>query len=220
MKYLAIVAGLLSCIVVLAACGTYRQITDDYKSDYYVQSVRPGQGVSGEEVTFQSKLCVRSGGLVEPESPNYYWDFGGGAYPNTSYDKEPQVTLRDGLRSPYHCKLVVSSGCEGGERLAEYEFDLQIAPLTVLAVTPTNGVGDGQAVFSALIGSGNAKSYMWDFGGAGTPGGSNLPNPTIKFNNVAVESVYQCRVIVSNNFESTEFPFTITLQPKPAAPAT
>lgn len=212
MKYLAYLAGAMCCVVLLTTCGSYRAIIDDYKDDYYVESVRPGQGVSGEKVTFEAVVCTRSGGLTDPV---YVWDFGGGAYPNVSYDAAPAVTLRDGLRSPYQCRLTVKSSCEGGDRMTTYDFNLQVAPLTVLAVTPTRGVGGGTATFSVLIGSGSVTSYMWDFGGAGSPGGANTANPTITFTDVATETVFQGRVIVSNEFEATEFPFTLTIAPKP-----
>lgn len=199
------------CAVLLTTCGTVRAVSDDYKADYYIQTVSPTEGVSGAQVQFEAIVCTRAGGLV---NPTYIWDFGGGAVPNVSYDKVPLVTLRDGLRSPYKCKLSVQSNCEGGDQLATFDFNLVIAPLTVLTVTPTSGVGGGTATFTALIGSGNVTGFMWDFGGAGSPGGSNVANPTITFTNVTATTDFQARVVVSNDFEAIEFPFTITVTPK------
>jgi PKD repeat protein len=80
----------------------------------------------------------------------------------------------------------------------------------VLDVTPLTGVQNGTAVFSAVVGSGNVTGYAWDFGGAGTPGGSNVANPSVRF---SAPGVYECSVIISNAYEALQFPFTLTVLP-------
>jgi PKD repeat protein len=217
MKRVLLLLGALACGLFASTCGTYRAVTNDYASDVpAVLAIKPTSGVSGEQVTFQAQLCAQPEGAAVPE---YIWDFGGGAYPNTSFEAEPGVTLRDGLRSPYDGTLTLRVSCADNKTsVRTYHFSVTVAPLTVLAVTPTTGVGSGTATFSALIGTGNATDYIWDFGGAGSPGGSNVANPTITFNDVQADTLYQCRVIVSNDYEAKEFPFTLHVVPKPASP--
>ena len=210
MKHLVLAAGALICVTLLTTCGTVRAISGDYEADYDIITVTPTEGVSGAQAQFEAVVFSAPGAST---NPTYIWDFGGGAVPNVSYDKAPLVTLRDGLRSPYQCRLTVLSGTGSANSKDQFDFTLTVAPLTVLTVTPTEGVGSGTATFSALIGSGNVTGYMWDFGGAGSPGGSNVANPTITFTDVTAVTEFQARVVVSNDFEAIEFPFTITVSP-------
>lgn len=217
MRGIAGLCGATLVMLALCTCGTYRAITDDYESDApVIQDVKPTSGVSGEEVTFEMFLCQ---GKAFTGEERYIWDFGGGAYPNVSYEAKPSVQLRDGQRGPYACRVTVTGGCVGDDDVSStYEFTLNVAPLTVLTVAPTTGTGDETGTFSALIGTGNVTQYQWDFGGACSPNGSTDENPNVKFINSTVAMTYQARVIVSNNFEAYEFPFTITVQPNPGTP--
>jgi hypothetical protein len=212
------IAGLIGagvCGVLLSTCGTYRAIVDDYRSDApVVQEVKPTAGVSGENVTFQVFLCE---GKLLTGQERYIWDFGGGAYPNVSFDAEPSVQLRDGLRSPYDATVTITGGCIGDPDLSSvYEFTLNVAPLSVFDVTPQIGTGRGTATFAALIGVGNVTSWQWDFGGACNPGGSTEENPQVVFVDVQQASIFNGRVIVSNPYEYVEFPFQINVLPNPA----
>ena len=218
MNRLVCVAGLLASALLLTTCaGTYRAITDDYASDApVVESLRPLHGVSGEQVQFEATLCLMSGGRANEFGEYeglYIWDFGGGAEPNISHEAKPIVTLRDGLRSPYDCSLTLKANCTGDDTEAVYTFILTVVPLEVAAVTPLSGVGDGTATFSALIRSGVATNYHWDFGGACSPSGSNEANPTVTFINQT--QTYPARLIVSNDFEAYEFNFVIQVVAKP-----
>lgn len=210
-------AGLIGICLMLTTCGgTVRAIDDDYADDYIIRNIRPVAGVSGEEVLFEFAICENAGAVpFDGENPpQVIWDFGTGAEPNISFEQNPTVTLRDGIRSPYQGKLTVRYGCEN-EKTVTADFTLNVAPLSVLGVAPLTGAANGTATFSALIGSGNATTYAWDFGGACSPNGSNLPNPAVNFSADA-GGIYYCRVLVSNNFEVTEFPFTLQVTPAPA----
>jgi len=224
-RLFAVLAALASCML-LSTCGSARAIVGDFADDYIIKNITPLSGVSGEQVRFIHQVCFNDGAIAfdyiwdaeseafeifdfEGEPPKYFWDFGGGAEPNISYDIFPEVTLRDGLRAPYQGSLTICDGCEDGTDITA-TFTYEVAPLTVLTVSPLSGVAAGNATFSALIGSGSVTTYAWDFGGAGSPNGSNLENPTIVFSDNAL-GIYQCNLIVSNNYEAFEFPFTISV---------
>lgn len=216
MRGIAGLFGATLMMLVLTTCGTYRAITNDYRSDApVIQSVKPTSGVSGEDVTFAVEFCP-SLQLQPTGSEKYHWDFGEGAYPNVSYDAAPAVTLRDGLRGPYACSVTISGGCLGDANLtSKFDFPLTVAPITVLSVAPLTGTGAQTATFSVLVGTGKITSYQWDFGGACSPGGSTEATPSVLFNDVPAPAIYQARVIVSNEFEALEYPFTINVLPNP-----
>ena len=96
------------------------------------------------------------------------------------------------------------------------------APLAVATVGPFNGQEGANATFSAVIASGVVPEdgWVWDFGGACDPNGSNEANPTVRFVDLEfadgeTSRQFQARLIVSNDFEVTTFPFTITVQRGP-----
>lgn len=217
MKKLAAAAALTAAALLASTCGTYRAYTGDFASDApLLRSVSPNQTVSGQQVTFVADFCDVNGGDVNLDGVDdtpveFFWDFGGGAEPNTTSLESPTVTVRDGIRAPYTCRITLTDGCLGKDNSQTYEFTLFVSPLSVLAVTPTTARAGQRANFSAVVGSGNVTSYAWDFGGACTPSGSNIASPNVTFS--LTPSTYQARVIISNNFEAVEFPFTITVLP-------
>lgn len=214
-----VATGLMLAIMLagISTCGTYRAVTNDYASDApTLQAVTPTQTVSGQQVTFEALFCDQNEQPIDVDGTDgtpatFFWDFGGGAEPNTSIDETPTVTIRDGLRAPYTCHLTLTDGCLGDNNSATYDFTLFVSPLTVLTVAPTSGIAGKAGTFSVVVGSGNVSSYAWDFGGACSPGGSNVQNPSVVFTDTP--GVYQARVLVSNPFEVVEFPFTITVIP-------
>jgi hypothetical protein len=221
MKSLLCLLAALACCLLVSTCGTGRMIASDYKDDIVFIDVLPDSGVSGEAVTFTPVFVENSGfagdsdGDVETEE-NYIfvWDFGGGAEPNKVYAKTASVKLRDGIRAPYVGNLKVLE-VDGGEQETVYDvaFNFDVTGLSVLAVSPTRIIQGGEATFSAIIGSGVVTTYAWDFGGAGTPGGSNLPNPTIEA--TGQPGLYQGSLIISNEFEVFEFPFDLIVDAAP-----
>jgi hypothetical protein len=226
MKTLALLGLPLLCILASSCGGTYRAIVRDYASDApEVQSITPLHGVSGEQVQFEALLCTPAGSAITIDEATgfksyagkYIWNFGGGAEPNISHESSPQVQLRDGLRSPYDCTLTLIGSCNGEDenKQATYSFTLAVAPITVLGVAPTTGVAGSGATFTAIIGSGTVTKYSWDFGGACNPNGSNVANPSVTFVDSA-SGLYNCRLIVSNEFELYEFPFTLQVTPAPS----
>jgi PKD repeat protein len=217
MRTVATALMLVILIASITTCGTYRAVTNDYASDAPIlQAVTPTQTVSGQEVKFVAQFCDVNETPIDVDGTDgtpakFFWDFGGGAEPNTTTEESPTVTIRDGIRAPYTCHLTLTDGCMGDDNSATYEFTLFVTALSVLTVTPTTGIAGGAGTFSAVVGSGAVNSYAWDFGGACTPGGSSVPNPSVTFTDTP--GIYQARVIVSNNFEAVEFPFTLTVVP-------
>ena len=193
--------------ILSAGCGTARQLAGDKKDDAVIEAIRPTSGVSGEQVTFEARVCTRTGG--EPSDLSYEWNFGGGAFPNVSFEEKPTVVLRAGAAAPYNASLKVTGGCLGDNVSVTQAFSLAIEPLSVLAVTGNTGIAGGGGTFSVVVGTGVVTDYAWDFGGAATPSGATGPNPTVTFSGQS--GLYNGRVIISNDFEAVEFPFTINV---------
>jgi len=240
---LAGVGAALATSLLLATCGTYRALTDDYADDYVIQIIRPLSAVSGETVQFQALLCSNAGafplstwtdptGVLAPydveieydqnlleSMPHIMWSFGEGADPNVSYEAEPVVTVRDGLRSPYECNLEIRYGCED-EDVVRSDFTLNVAPLSALGVSPTVVVAGGTAAFGVIGITGAVTHFDWDFGGAAeyaTMGGQGTvedpygANPVVSIADAA--GVFSCTVTLSNRFEAYQFPFTLVVNP-------
>jgi len=210
MNRLLCLAGAAMCCAFLTTCGTVRAIDDDYAEDYIIRDISPLSGVSGAEVTFKAAVCATAGSRPLDDAsnpPQWIWNFGGGAEPNISYEAEPQVKLRAGRSDPYEGTLSLRDGCDD-KYLVSATFSFNVRALSVLAVAPLTGVENSTAVFSAVVGSGNVTRYIWDFGGACTPSGSNVANPSVTFKTPGIQ---ECRVIVSNDYETFEFPFTLNV---------
>ncbi|MDQ3023261.1 MAG: PKD domain-containing protein [bacterium] len=232
MKNLFAIAAAFALLLVCASCGTVRALQGDYASKApALLAVSPTQVSSGQgstqsgvasdaPVVFVAQVRDETGpNTIDDETGQvgdvlYFWDFGGGAEPNTSTAPQPEVVIRDGARSPYTARLVLTDGTTGD--FEEFTFQLFVTPLEVAAVTPTTVQAGATATFSTLVRSGVASQWNWDFGGAGSPGGSNIPAPTVSITQTA--GTYNARVFVSNAYESIEVPFTITVLPATAAP--
>ncbi|MCB1221000.1 MAG: hypothetical protein H7A35_08285 [Planctomycetales bacterium] len=231
MKSIVVCMGMLALLLLQGGCGgSIRQLTDDGDSDApELIAVRPSSGVSGEQVQFEALINDLAGtlGSTFQNDPKilgniqYIWNFGGGAYPNTVISTTPEIDepvfLRDGIRSPYSCTLTII-GNENAEDRLVYNFSLDVAPLVIATVGPTNGQEGANATFGSVIASGNVNDdgWLWDFGGACDPNGSNETNPTVRFVDLnfadgETSRDFQGRLTVSNDFEVTTFPFTITV---------
>jgi PKD domain len=221
-KYLAAIVA-CALLPLLNACGTARALQGDFASKApRLLAVTPTQVSSGQgsgpgqsPVQFIAQVVDQTGVTTTDDSTGqvgdvlYFWDFGGGAEPNTSTDPSPEVVIRDGARSPYAARLVLTDGTTGD--FEEYTFQLFVTPLEVAAVTPSTVIAGSSATFSTLVRSGVASQWNWDFGGAASPGGSNLQAPQVSI--TSVPGTYSAKVFVSNAFESIEVPFTITVLP-------
>ena len=213
MKFILCLLGALACCMLLCTCGTARVVADDYEDDIELIDILPDSGISGEQVTF-TPVFVEHSGFDDEERYIWLWEFGTGAEPEKFYGKEASVTLRDGIRAPYTGTLTVME-IEGGEEetVQSFPFTFDVVGLDILAVSPRRAVQGSEVTFSAIIGSGVVESYAWDFGGAGTPGGSNEANPTIEI--TGQPGIYDGSVIISNDFEVFEFPFTFIVDAAP-----
>ncbi len=225
MRRVITVAGAAALLMLQGACGTARDIAGDFADDAPVLSeVSPTQTVSGQKVTFSANICRQNGDVIPQDdgtlsdinSTQFFWDFGGGAEPNTSTLPNPEVQIRDGLRAPYTAHLTLRDGCLGNNNEKTYDFTLFVTPLAVAGVTPSGGVGGSDGTFTAVVTAGLADTFAWNFGQAGSPSGSNEENPTVTFADGG--GLFNCSVIVSNPFEALEVPFTLDIAPKPAAP--
>jgi PKD repeat protein len=105
-----------------------------------IQSVTPTNGVTGAVVQFTAEV-------TGDEPFTYYWDFGGGATPNTISEEQPTVTL--GAPGTYDTANLQVVG-PGGEDT--HDFDLTVLPVStgfkviaagVAANHPSMVVADG-----------------------------------------------------------------------------
>lgn len=222
MKRLLMAAGAAALLLLQGACGTARDIAGDFADDAPIlNEVTPTQTMSGETVTFSANICrptgevipLDDGTLTDINSTEFFWDFGGGANPNTSDQPNPTVQIRDGIRAPYSAKLTLREGCVGHNNSKTYSFTIFVTPLAVTGVTPSGGIGSKNGIFSAIISSGFADRFAWDFGQASDPSGSNEKNPEVTFNEAG--GIFNCSVNVSNAFEAVDVPFTLDISPAP-----
>jgi hypothetical protein len=221
-KYLAAIVA-CALLPLWSSCGTARAIQGDHASKApRLLAVTPtqvasgqGSGLGQDPVRFEAQVVDQTGSTEEDEITGqvgdvlYFWDFGGGAEPNTSTDPAPEVIIRDGARSPYNARVVLTDGTTGDFK--EYTFQLFVTPLEVAAVTPSTVIAGSSATFSTLVRSGVASQWNWDFGGAASPGGSNQAAPQVSI--TTIPGTYNAKVFVSNAYESIEVPFTITVLP-------
>jgi PKD repeat protein len=210
-------AGLaLPLLLLCTTCGTVRAVQGDYASKApRLLAVTPTQVVSGQFVDFQAQVIDVTGPNVVSDTTGqtgdvlYFWDFGGGAEPNTSIDPAPRVQIRGGGGSPYDGRLVLTDGTTGDAQ--EFTFQLFVTGIEVEDVLPTTVQAGSSTTFSAVLSSGNVTTWAWDFGGAGNPGGSTQQSPNVTITDTP--GSYEGSVVVGNNFETQTFPFTITVVP-------
>jgi PKD repeat protein len=210
LRYITGMAIAVGCCLLSSTCGTYRAIIDDYEPDYIIRDIKPLSGVSGQQVTFDAAICETAGSRPIDDTtnpPQWIWNFGGGADPNVSYDAQPTVMLRDGIRAPYEGTLTVRGGCVEGQEV-KATFTLDVDGLTVLTVAPTTGSAGSNATFSAIVGSGKVTDYLWDFGTAANPASSTAASPSVT---LGTTGAYDCRLVISNDYEAFEYPFTLVI---------
>lgn len=208
--YLGLLCG-VALLALASGCGTARAIVNDRDQDAYVESIRPTSGVSGDSAAFEAICCFKPG--QNKDDLRYEWNFGGACDPNVSFDEVPIVNFRAGSAAPYNASLKLTGGCLGENLSLTTPFQINVAPLSVVTVTGATGIANGSGNFSAVLGSGVAEKYSWDFGGAASPSGSTSESPTVSFARVTVPTVFQGRLVVSNKYEVSEFFFDITVNP-------
>lgn len=171
------------------------KLTDIVAPD--VISVSPVSGATGDSKQFSALLA---GGA--PTS--YAWNFGGGATPNTSTAASPTVLL-NGFEQ-YDASLTVSNAA--GSEIFPFTLTVNPPAPDLTAVTPANPVEQLPYTFAATNVGGPVSSWVWDFGGAGTPNVSTLATPTIT---MSAPGVYNGSVRAANITSSDVLPFTITV---------
>jgi len=162
-----------------------------------VTSLGPRGGLEGAEAQFVAQVDG-----VEPIS--YFWDFGGGAIPDTSEEVSPTVVLGPG--GIYDASLALAND------YCDYTYEFRLTSGTAADAPQINGVAppggiEGNSVRFTLDLSGTAPfTYSWDFDGAGTPDTAAVASPEIE---LAGAGSYDCSVTVSNDFGQDSEEFTV-----------
>ena len=158
-----------------------------------VLAVSPLEGYEFDQKTFSA--------AVAGTGPfNYSWDFGGGADPNTSSEKNPVVTLSS--YGAYQGTVGVGSQF-GGEY---FPFTLTVKPLMgVLIVTPQGGSPEEQVQFKAVA-KGEITLYSWKFGNGAYPYTSQVANPQVTLSQQ--EGTYEGSLTLYGRGSPVTFPFT------------
>jgi len=160
-----------------------------------ITDVAPTMGLTGEPITFVPTLTG-----FEPMM--FFWNFDGGAIPDSSMDANPEVIL--GEPGTYDAS-VMASNIFGNHT---YNWTLFVdTPIVIDEVTPLSGFQGFDATFSATFSGGTLPySYEWDFGDAATPPVSNQASPTVQLGETPGN--YDCLLTISDKATSTDFPFT------------
>ncbi|MCI4669072.1 MAG: PKD domain-containing protein [Bacteroidia bacterium] len=107
---------------------------------------------------------------------NYFWDFGAGAFPQTSIDQlPPSVTYSTpGFKT---VRLVTSvNGC-GGDT-STYTFEVVDEPSADFQADKTQACSNDRLNFTYLgTPSGPTQTFNWDFGPGAIPATSSIPSP-------------------------------------------
>ncbi|MCH7473000.1 PKD domain-containing protein, partial [bacterium] len=124
-----------------------------------IESVMPAGGSAGQGLAFGA-------GVSGSEPLSYYWDFGGGAAPNTSDDPAPFVVFS--AVGTYAASLTVTN--EFGSEV--YEFELAVAPnqepVAYFYANKLDGIAPLDVAFNAGGSSdadGTIKKYEWSWDG-------------------------------------------------------
>jgi PKD repeat protein len=173
-----------------------------------VLSIQEFQGYTTAPITINSDY-VPYRTVVE----SWSWDFGGGATPNTSTQARPEVIL--GPVGDYTGHVSVSNA--GGTNT--YEFILRSVPLIAPQLRPLNTVGTptpwnawtGHNVYPYVANDGGpAISWLWDFGGAGTPATSTAEHPELT---LGAPGTYHGTVTATNAAGSSTVELTFIVKP-------
>jgi|GEM_PF-3967337 len=151
-----------------------------------VIAVEPiGDLITGTQVRFRAQ--------VEGPTSEFTWDFGGGASPNISNAGSPTVTLGAAREAPYIGSVSAGNPCASAEPfIFEYivtEECREGSALTVVSISPVNGVTDTFVEFNAEITGGTPTAFNWNFGGAGTPNTSTEAEPLVELGAIGTFTV-------------------------------
>jgi hypothetical protein len=131
-----------------------------------VQAVTPATAGVGEIARFRVEAT---------NDPTLFeWDFGGGGIPDQSSEVEPEITFAE--QGHFVGTVRVGNECGLSEFFA-FTYSVGCA-LTILSVSPTQGLTRSQVQFGASI-AGTPGSFSWDFGGGAVPNSSTEPSPIV-----------------------------------------
>ena len=123
---------------------------------------------------------------------NYSWDFGGAG--SGSGTDGPTPTFIYDEAGDYTVQLNVSNGCPSADT-DSIQVTVTSPPLRIVSLTSDSPVGIGEVMhFTATIIGDAPIFYFWNFGGAGTQGGTDT-NPTFLYDQVGD---YTVSLLVSN----------------------
>ena len=162
-----------------------------------IASVEPTSGLESAPIVFSASV---SG--AEPLT--YYWDFGGGATPNTSSEASPTVTL--GEAEDYPASLTVTNDL--GEDTFNFMLTVSGEAPDITDVQPRSGVTGTAVKFSATVEGTLPFTYAWNFGGGATPNTSTEASPTIALGSAGT---YDARLTLSNEFGIDTYDFTLEI---------
>ncbi|MCD6119966.1 PKD domain-containing protein [bacterium] len=166
-----------------------------------ILSVSPIAGLTGNEVQFS--VCAAG---TMPFT--YSWDFGGGAFPSTSSEPSPIVTL--GEPDSYYASLNISN------IYGSYSFDfiLTVSPLptapVIAGVSPQSGAHGAEVDFVATVSGTPPLSFEWHFGGGATPDSSVLESPSVTLGN---PGTYNASLLVLNGYGNSSYDFVLSVVP-------
>ena len=161
-----------------------------------VESVSPQYGYPYEPTKFVAEISAGT------EPLEFFWNFGGGAVPNTTLDRSPDVTLyREGT---YNSSVKVSN--EYGTQVFEFVLEISNKP-KITAISPIGGGYSGDEItFNATVGGEEPFTYAWDFGGGAEPDTSDEPSPTVT---LGEPGDYSAKLVVSSPFGSDQYNWTL-----------
>lgn len=161
-----------------------------------ILEIVPIEGIEGDSLTLGASI-TGSGPL------EYAWDFGDAG--SSSNPDQPRPILTLGSPGVYDASLTVSNPI--GSDSYDFQFTVQSIPVVVQYISHTSGFG-GDVVQLQAITNGTPSSFMWDFGGAGSPAQSTEPLPQLT---LGTPGRYEASLAISNANGEDVFNFYISV---------
>ncbi len=163
-----------------------------------VESVSPLYGYPYEPTQFS--IVMASGS----EPLEFFWNFGGGAVPNTSFDRNPSVTLY--RLGSYNASVKVSN--QYGSETFEFQLIIDDAPNIATIHPMAGGFSGDEITFSATVGGQEPFEYLWDFGGGAEPDTSTEPSPVVI---LGAQGDYSAKLTVTSPYGEDDFVWTLKI---------
>lgn len=161
-----------------------------------VESVTPQYGYPYQETSFNVVIAEGT------EPLEFFWNLGGGAVPNTTFERNPAVTLY--RAGSYNASVKVSN--EYGSQTFDFELEISDAPKITTIHPLAGGFSGDEILFTATVGGQEPFEYLWEFGGGAEPDTSTEVSPAVV---LGAAGDYSAKLTLTSPFGSDVYVWTL-----------